>query len=250
MENALFNYCLWLGDSSLILGHRLSEWTGHGPILEEDIAMTNIGLDLVGQASSLLTLAGEIENKGRSDDDLAYKRDLKEFKNALLVEQVNGDFGRTMMRQYLFDVFHFHLMEGLSDSKDERLGAIASKSLKEIKYHKRHSGEWIKRLGDGTEESHERTQNALNELWMFTDDLFVAYAEDKELEDKGIVPDLNQIKGKWEKGVKGLLKEATLAIPEEVFMMKGSRNGIHSEHLGYLLAEMQFLPRAYPDAKW
>ena len=155
-----------------------------------------------------------------------------------------------MMRQYLFDVFHFHLMEGLSDSKDERLGAIASKSVKEIKYHKRHSGEWIKRLGDGTEESHERTQNALNELWMFTDDLFVAYAEDKELEDKGIVPDLNQIKGKWEKGVKGLLKEATLAIPEEVFMMKGSRNGIHSEHLGFLLAEMQFLPRAYPDAKW
>ncbi len=250
MEYALFNYCLWLGDNSLILGHRLSEWTGHGPILEEDIAMTNIGLDLVGQASSLLTLAGDIEGEERSEDDLAYKRDVKEFKNTLLVEQVNGDFGRTMMRQYLFDVFHFHLMQALSDSKDERLKAIASKSLKEITYHKRHSREWIKRLGDGTEESHARMQNALNELWMFSDDLFVSCDGDQELEDKGIIPNLDNIKSQWDSEVKALLKEASLTIPEEVFMMKGSRKGIHTEHLGYLLAEMQFLPRAYPDAKW
>jgi len=250
VENALFNYCLWLGDSSLILGHRLSEWTGHGPILEEDIAMTNIGLDLVGQASALLTLAGEIEGKGRSEDDLAYKRDLKEFKNALLVEQVNGDFGKTMMRQYLFDVFHFYLMQGLVNSKDERLAGIAAKSLKEIKYHKRHSAEWIKRLGDGTEESHERVQNSLDELWMFTNDLFLSIDGDKELLEKGMVPDIHEIEKSWEREVSELLEEATLKIPEEVFMMKGARNGIHSEHLGYLLAEMQFLPRAYPDAKW
>ena len=212
--------------------------------------MTNIGLDLVGQASSMLTLAGKIEDKGRSEDDLAYLRDLKEFKNVLLVEQLNGDFGKTMMRQFLFDVFHFHLMKLLSESKDERLAAIAVKSLKEIKYHKRHSGEWIKRLGDGTEESHERVQNSLNELWMFTDDLFIDGEGDQELKDKGIVPDLEVIKKAWEKEVTELFKTATLEIPKEVFMMKGSRTGIHSEHLGFLLAEMQFLPRAYPDAKW
>ena len=250
MDTALFNYCLWLGDSSLILGHRLSEWTGHGPILEEDIAMTNIGLDLIGQASSLLTLAGEIEGKGRSEDDLAYLRDLKEFKNSLLVEQLNGDFGRTMVRQYLFDVYHFHLMKKLSESKDERLAAIAAKSVKEIKYHKRHSGEWLKRLGDGTEESHERVQNGLNELWMFTDDLFIMAEGDQELVEKGIIPELDVIKKSWDKEVAELLGTATLEIPKEVYMMKGSRTGIHSEHLGFLLAEMQFLPRAYPDAKW
>ncbi|MBL4752989.1 MAG: phenylacetate-CoA oxygenase subunit PaaC [Flavobacteriales bacterium] len=250
MDSALFNFCLWMGDSSLILGHRLSEWTGHGPILEEDIAMTNIGLDLVGQATSWLTLAGEIEGAGRSEDDLAYLRDLKAFKNALLVEQLNGDFGTTMMRQYLFDVYQMHLMKELSDSKDERLAAIASKSLKEIKYHIRHSSAWIKRLGDGTAESHDRVQNALNALWMFTDDLFESVNGDQELIDSGIIPNLSEIKKSWEKDVMELFKEATLEIPEKVFMMKGSRNGIHTEHLGFLLAEMQFLPRAYPDAKW
>ena len=250
MDNSLFQYCLWLGDSGLILGHRLSEWTGHGPILEEDIAMTNIGLDLVGQASSWLALAGEIEGNQRTEDDLAYKRDLHDFRNTLLAEQLNGDFGRTMMRQYLFDVFHCAIMEKLADSTNERVQGIAAKSLKEIKYHKRHSGEWVKRLGDGTEESHERIQKALNELWMFTDDLFLSQEGDQKLLDDGVIPDLDSIKASWESETLELLKEATLEIPEEVFMMKGSRTGVHTEHLGYLLAEMQFLPRAYPDAKW
>lgn len=250
MDKALFNYCLWLGDSSLILGHRLSEWTGHGPILEEDIAMTNIGLDLVGQASSFLSLAGEIEGKGRSDDDLAYKRDLKDFKNALLTEQLNGDFGRTMVRQYLFDVFHCLVMDKLSSSKNEQLAAIAVKTLKEAKYHKRHSNAWLKRLGDGTEESNERTQKAVNELWMFTDDLFEVIEGDDGLVTEGVIPNLSELKLAWEEEVLELMNEAKLTIPEKAFMMKGSRNGRHTEHLGFLLAEMQFLPRAYPDAKW
>lgn len=250
MDKALFNYCLWLGDSSLILGHRLSEWTGHGPILEEDIAMTNIGLDLVGQASSFLSLAGEIEGKGRSDDDLAYTRDLKDFKNALLTEQLNGDFGRTMVRQYLFDVFHCLVMDKLSSSKNEQLAAIAVKTLKEAKYHKRHSNAWLKRLGDGTEESNERTQKAVNELWMFTDDLFEVIEGDDGLVTEGVIPNLSELKLAWEEEVLELMNEAKLTIPEKAFMMKGSRNGRHTEHLGFLLAEMQFLPRAYPDAKW
>ena len=250
-NSALFEYCLWLGDNSLILGHRLSEWCGHGPILEEDIAMTNIALDLVGQSRTLLSYAGEIEGKGRSEDDLAYLRDGKDFRNSMLVEQPNGDFGKTMVRQFLFDVFNYHLYVELTKSKDEKLAAIAEKSLKEITYHLRHSSEWIKRLGDGTDESHEKTQNAIDELWMFTDDLFEGNGSDKELIETGIAPSLDLIKPKWMDKVKAVFEESTLKLPaKDIDMMKGSRGGTHTDHLDELLTEMQVLPRTHSGAKW
>ena len=251
LNTELFEYCLRLGDNSLILGHRLSEWCGHGPILEEDIAMINIALDLVGQSRLMLSYAGKLEGKGRTDDDLAYHRDVMDFKNAMLLEQPNGDFGVTMTRQFLFDVFHYHLYEELKTSKDEHLAAIAEKSLKEITYHLRHSTEWMKRLGDGTEESHQRMQSAVDNLWMYTGDLFDTNEADEILIKEGIAPDLDTIKPKWDKMVKEVLTKATLKIPDNnTFMMMGSRTGKHTEHLGFILAEMQFLPRAYPAAKW
>jgi len=246
----LFEYCLWLGDNNLILGHRLSEWCGHGPILEEDIALINIALDLIGQSRTILTYAGELENKGRTEDDLAYLRDCREFKNAMLLEQPNGDFAKTIVRQFLFDVFHYHLYQELLQSKDEKLASIAEKSLKEITYHVRHSSEWLKRLGDGTKESHQRAQDALDALWMYTNDLFVQPDSEKSLTSNGIVPDLSQIQPKWMDQVSSVIREATLTIPEDVFMQTGSKTGKHTEHLGYLLAEMQFLQRAYPGASW
>jgi len=247
----LFNYLLRLGDNSLICGHRLSEWCGHGPILEEDIAMINIALDLVGQARTILKYAGEVEGNGRSEDDLAYLRDGMEFRNALLVEQPNGDFGKTLMRQFLFDCFNYYLYEGLMESSDKKLAAIAEKNLKEVTYHLRHSSQWVIRLGDGTEESHNRIQTALDDLWMFTGDLFEPEPSDADLLTAGVIPDMNVVKTKWDKHVIDVLKEATLNVPEEdTYMMMGSRTGRHTEHLGFVLAEMQFLPRAYPDAKW
>ena len=250
IKNSLFEYLLRLGDNSLILGHRLSEWCGHGPILEEDIAMTNIALDLVGQARTILAYAGETEGKGRTEDDLAYLRNERHFRNALLVEQPNGDFGCTMVRQFLYTAFSYLIFEELKKSKDTKLSAIAEKSLKEVTYHLRHSSEWLIRLGDGTEESHRRVQNAVDDMWMFTDDLFGMNDVDKTLIKEGIAIDLNQIKSKWEKIVADVFFKAKLTIPQNVFMITGSREGRHTEHLGYLLVEMQFLPRAYPGAKW
>lgn len=254
MENdnkqALFEYCLWLGDNNLILGHRLSEWCGHGPILEEDIALINIALDLIGQSRTLLTFAGELENKGRSEDDLAYLRDCREFKNALLLEQPNGDFAKTITRQFFFDAFHYHLYKELAKSKNENLSAIAEKGLKEITYHLRHSSEWVKRLGDGTEESHNKMQNAIDELWMYTDDLFEISETEESLVKANIIPSVETIRPYWTEQVNSIIKEATLKIPENTFMLNGSKKGNHTEHLGYLLAEMQFLQRAYPGASW
>jgi ring-1,2-phenylacetyl-CoA epoxidase subunit PaaC len=253
MENknqGLFEYCLWLGDNNLILGHRLSEWCGHGPILEEDIALINIALDLIGQSRTILTYAGELENKGRSEDDLAYLRDCREFKNAILLEQPNGDFAKTIVRQFFFDAFHYHLYTKLVKSKDEKLASIAEKSLKEITYHVRHSSEWVKRLGDGTTESHQRMQDAVDALWMYTDDLFIAADSEEMLVKEGFVPELSVIKAPWIKQVSDVIKEAKLILPENTFMQKGSKMGKHTEHLGYLLAEMQFLQRAYPGASW
>jgi ring-1,2-phenylacetyl-CoA epoxidase subunit PaaC len=249
-QKALFDYLLWLGDSALVLGHRLSEWCGHGPILEEDIAMTNIALDLVGQARLFLAYAGELEGKGRSEDDLAYLRDVMAYKNALLVEQPNGDFANTMIRQFLFTSFGYHLLTAFTSSTDEKLRSIAEKAIKETTYHLRHCSDWTIRLGDGTEESHKRAQDALNNLWMLTDDMFINQPADKKLIDSKIVPDLASIKTQWQETLKKVLGEATLTLPESSFMMKGGRTGNHSEHLGFILAELQFLPRAYPDAKW
>jgi len=249
-QKALFDYLLWLGDSTLILGHRLSEWCGHGPILEEDIAMTNIALDLVGQSRLYLAYAGELEAKGRSEDDLAYLRDVMAYRNALITEQPNGDFAVTMVRQLLFTIFNYHLQTALLSSTDETLRSIAEKAIKETTYHLRHCSDWIIRLGDGTEESHKKTQEALDNIWLFTDDMFTNQPGDKALIDAKIVPDLSAIKTLWLDTLKTVTTQATLNIPAASFMMKGSRTGNHTEHLGFILAELQFLPRAYPDAKW
>jgi ring-1,2-phenylacetyl-CoA epoxidase subunit PaaC len=248
--NKLFEYVIRLGDDSLILGHRLSEWCGHGPILEEDIALTNIALDLVGQATSLLNYAGQIEDKGRDADKLAYFRFDREFKNCLLVEQPNGDFGMTMMRQFLFDAYRKPFYEALTSSKDEQLAAIAEKSLKETKYHLKHSSEWIIRLGDGTEESNRRVQESLDTLWRYTSDLFYTDEVDNELVTAGIAPDLATIRNDWEQTVNHIFHLANLQKPTNNWKQEGGRKGMHSEHLGYILAEMQYVQRAYPNMEW
>ena len=248
--NSLFEYVLRLGDDSLILGHRLSEWCGHGPILEEDIAMTNISLDLVGQATSLLGYAGELEGKGRDADALAFLRFDREYKNLLLVEQPNGDFGMTMLRQFFFDAYRKPLFEKLQHSSDKHLAAIAEKSLKETKYHLKHSSEWVIRLGDGTEESNARIQDSLNTLWRYTNELFFTDEVDAELVEKGIVPSLQEIQNQWNATVTAVLNEATLTIPTNNWKQEGGRKGLHSEHLGYILAELQYMQRAYPNMQW
>jgi ring-1,2-phenylacetyl-CoA epoxidase subunit PaaC len=243
-------YLLRLGDDSLILGHRLSEWCGHGPILEEDIALTNIALDLVGQATTLLEHAGKLEGKGRSEDDLAYLRVDREYKNALLVEQPNGDFGHTLMRQFLFDAYRLPLFEGLCSSSDAQLAAIASKSLKETRYHLRHSSEWVIRLGDGTEESHKRIQRALDVLWRYAAELVETDEVQVAAEGEGIAPSMEMVQQQWHAQVHRVLQEAGISIPTNNWVQFGGRKGKHSEHLGYILAEMQYVQRAYPNMEW
>lgn len=248
--NALFEYLLRLGDDSLILGHRLSEWCGHGPILEEDIAMTNLSLDLIGQATSILDYAGKVEGKGRTEDDIAFLRFDKDYRNLLLVERPNGDFGITMMRQFFFDAYRKPLFERLVHSKDEMIAAIAEKSLKETKYHLKHSSEWVIRLGDGTEESHDKMEAALDELWKYTSEIFYTDEVDQELTEKGILPDMAGLKEEWEATVNNVITEATLQIPKNNWKQEGGRKGLHTEHLGYILAELQYMQRAYPGMEW
>jgi ring-1,2-phenylacetyl-CoA epoxidase subunit PaaC len=247
---ALFEYLLRLGDDSLILGHRMSEWCGHGPILEEDIAMTNIALDLVGQATTILNYAGETEGAGRDGDALAFLRFDRDYRNLLLVEQPNGDFGMTMMRQFLFDAYRKPLLEKLQLSTDKHLAAIAEKSLKETRYHLKHSSEWVIRLGDGTEESHTRIQEALDTLWRYTPELFYQDDLDAELVKNGIIPNSSEVEKEWRKTVNSVLEEATLKVPTNNWKQEGGRKGMHSEHLGYILAEMQYMQRAYPNMEW
>lgn len=250
-QDDLFRYVLRLGDNSLILGHRLSEWCAHAPELEEDIALANIGLDLIGQARTLLTYAGQLEGKGRDEDRLAYHRDVRDWYNVLLVEQPNGDFAHTMARQCLYDSFSALYYEALSHSRDHQLAAIAAKAVKEASYHRRHSSEWVLRLGDGTGESHRRMQQALERLWMYAGELFVMDGVDRRLIEAGIAPDLEVLRPRWDEHVNRVLSEATLAHPDGDWVNGGGKlAGLHSEHLGYLLAEMQTLPRAYPDARW
>ena len=246
----LVEYCLRIGDTSLILGQRLGEWCGHGPILEEDIALTNISLDLIGQARAFLTYACEVEGKGRTEDDLAFFRGEREFRNLLIVEQSNGDYGKTILRQFLVSVFQYYFFDELKKSSDKTLSALAEKSLKEIAYHVRHSSEWVKRLGDGTEESHNRMMNAIDELWTFTGDMFDMDQIDTELIKQKKAVDLSTIRQYWEKKVQEIFAEATLKVPADSFMIRGSREGKHTEYLGHLLAEMQSLPRSLPDAQW
>ncbi|HMR46649.1 MAG TPA: phenylacetate-CoA oxygenase subunit PaaC [Bacteroidia bacterium] len=251
MNKNLFEYTLRLGDTSLILSQRLGEWCGHGPVLEEDIALTNIALDLLGQAKAFLAYAGEIEGKGRSEDSLAFHRDANQFRNTLLTEQPNVDFGCTIVRQLFVSAWQHYLYSELSQSIDKNISALAVKSLKEVSYHLRYASDWTLRLGDGTEESHQRMQNAVNELWNFTGDLFEIDQIDEELLKLGIAADMKKVEESWNKHIRQVLSDATLSVSEiNNFMRTGSRKGIHTEHLGFILAEMQFLPRAYPDAKW
>lgn len=249
-NSALFEYVLRLGDNSLILNHRLGEWCAHGPELETEIALLNIGLDLVGQARLLLTYAGDVEGKGRDEDALAYLRDSGEFRNLLLVEQPNGDFAATVARQFLYDAFCLDLYTGLLSSKDERLAAIAAKAVKEVTYHFRYSSGWVVRLGDGTEESHRRMQAAIDSLWQYTGEMFASDPVDEAMVAAGIGVDRAVLKPQWDNRVDAVLAEATLTRPEDGGNRTGGTTGIHSEHLGHMLAEMQFLQRAYPGATW
>lgn len=247
---ASFPYVLQLGDNALILSHRLSEWCGHGPVLEQDIALTNIALDLLGQARLLLTYAGELEGQGRTEDDLAGFRDAHQFRNVLLVEQPNGDWAHTIVRQFFFDVYHYYHYQALLQSRDERLAAIAQKAFKEVTYHLRYSSEWTIRLGDGTEESHRRMQEAVDDLWMYTGELTTPNDVERQAAETGVGSDLEQIRPLWEAKVQEVLQEATLRIPTNNWMQSGGKDGRHTEHLGYILAEMQFMQRAYPGLQW
>lgn len=242
-------FLLRLGDNALILGHRVSEWCGHAPVLEEDIALANVALDLIGQTQLWLGLAGEIEGQGRSADDLAFLRDAWDFRNLLLVEQPNGDFGVTMMRQFLFDAWHKPYLSALSDCADDRIAAIAAKSLKEVSYHLDRSSEVVIALGDGTEQSHARMQAALDRLWPYVGEMFVADGVDAAL--PGIAPDPAEMRAAFDKTVRAVLDAATLTAPDSDFAHLGGRSGQrHSEHLGHLLTQMQWLQRAYPGATW
>ncbi|HLG06156.1 MAG TPA: 1,2-phenylacetyl-CoA epoxidase subunit PaaC [Gemmatimonadales bacterium] len=250
MTSPLFEYLLRLGDDRLVLGHRLSEWCGHGPILEEDIAITNLALDLIGHATMLLRLAGEVEGQGRDEDGLAYWRDEREFRNLQLCELPRGDFGFTVVRQFLFDSWSWHLLEALTRSSHSELAAIAAKAHKETRYHLRHSSEWMLRLGDGTEESHRRAQDALDELWPYTGEFTDPDEVDRALHAEGVAPDLSALAEPWAVMARDVIARATLTVPTGPTVMGGGRVGRHTEHLGHLLAEMQIVARSHPGAKW
>ena len=250
-QEALFEYLVRLADDRLILGHRLSEWCGHGPILEEDIALANIALDYIGHAASLYEYAVEVEGEDRHRDDLVYFRNDVEYKNLKITELPKGDFGFTIARQFLFSAFSYFLYENLSNIEDEQFCGMAQKHLKEVKYHLRHSREWVFRLGDGTEESHERIQDAFDEIWRYVGELFYTDEIEELLIDEQLAVNPNNFKEDWKELVVDVLTEATLEVPDfDQYMVDGSRDGLHTEHLGHLLAEMQHLRRSYPDADW
>jgi len=253
-DRALFDALLRLADSPLVLAQRLGAWVGKGPILEEDLALTNVGLDLLGQARLWYGYAGEVEARyadtGRGEDQLAYLRDGGEYRNLLLVEQPNGNFADTMARQFLFDAWHELALGALTRSRDARIAEIAAKSAKEVAYHVERSADWVIRLGDGTDESRAKMQTAIDALWTYTGEMFVVDPAELPLVEAGIVADLRTLAAPWREHVNGVLAEATLALPADAHMQKGGKQGMHTEHLGYLLAEMQFLQRAYRGARW
>jgi ring-1,2-phenylacetyl-CoA epoxidase subunit PaaC len=250
MKNELIKYCLRLGDNSLILSHRLSEYSSNGPFLEEDLALTNVSLDHLGQAEEWLKYVGDLEGKGKSADDLAYKRKEQEYFNCQLVEFPNTDFAYLSARQFFIDAFNYFLYSELIASKDETIAAIAAKSLKEVTYHLRRSSEWIIRLGDGTEESKEKIQAAIDDLWMYVGDLFETDDIENTLISEGIAANINKVKANWNERVNEILHLATLDRPENEYAVSGGKNGFHSEHMGYILNDMQYLVNAYPDAVW
>ena len=250
-QTDLIEYLLRLGDSALIQGQRLCQWCGHAPALEEELALMNVGLDLVGQARNWLEYAAELLDDGRDADDLAFRRDERAYRNLLLVEQPNGDYAVTILKQFLYDAWHLPVLTGLSQSSDERIAGIAAKAVKEVTYHLRRSGEWVERLGDGTEESHARMLAAIPEVWRFTVELTSADDSEQRLCEAGITPDTAQVAAAWQNTVSAIFASATLPVPPAPsYFYLNARRGLHTEHLGILLAEMQFLPRAYPDATW
>jgi ring-1,2-phenylacetyl-CoA epoxidase subunit PaaC len=256
-DQQLLDYVLRLADSDLILAQRLGEWVGHGPVLEEDIALTNVGLDLLGQARLWFAYAGEVEGRevgssgaGRSEDEFAFMREGGGFRNLLLAEQPNGNYADTTARQFYFDVWHELLLRNLAVSRDQRIAEIAAKALKEVMYHAERSADWVIRLGDGTELSHTRMQSGIDDLWMYTGEMFAADDTDLALATEGVAPDVSTLLPAWGDRVAAVLDLATLTMPSAAWMQRGGKQGVHSEHLGHLLAEMQSLHRAHPGAQW
>lgn len=245
-----YTYCLRIADNAWILSHRLSEWCSNGPFLEEDLALTNIALDLIGRAQAFYNYAAELEGKGKTTDDLAYRRNERQYYNNLLAEMPNGNFADTIARQLFMSVYEYYFFMSLQNSKDATFAALAAKTLKEVKYHMAHAADWTVRLGDGTEESHEKMQQAIDNLWMYTGELFEADETDTALIAQGLGVDSPSLHSLWETHIKNVLEEARLNLPAADYMQTGGRKGVHTEHLGHMLGEMQYLQRAYPDAKW
>ena len=250
MNQSLIDYTLHLADNSLILGQRNSEWCGHGPVLEQDIAITNISLDLIGQARNFYQYAATLFGNNATEDSLAYLRKEGEFKNCLLVEQPKGDWAQTILRQFFFSQYQYLLFQQMQNSKDGQLAAIAEKSLKEVTYHLRWSSEWVIRLGDGTDESHQRMIKAIDELWQYTDEPFEATSFELRAAIDGTGIDVSKLKEPWMNQVKEIFSEATLKIPGKIFMQGGGKEGKHTEHLGYILTELQYMQRIYPGCDW
>lgn len=248
--SALFEYILRIADNALIVSHRLQEWCAHAPELEEDIALANIALDHLGQARALYGHAGAIEGKGRGEDALAFLREERDYRNVLLVEQPNEDFGHSLLRQFLFDAYNLPFMEALAQSADGELAAIAAKAVKEVRYHLRHSSQWVIRLGDGTEESHKRMLTAVDALWMYTGELFEMDAVDEAMVKAGIGVDKALLKPRFDETVAAVFEDATLPRPEDGWMATGGRKGRHTEHMGFILTELQYMQRTYPGMEW
>lgn len=249
-DSHLVKYILGVADNALILGQRLGELCGHGPTLETDIALTNMSLDLLGQTRNYYQYIAKISGDDSTEDDVAFLRTERQYLNVLLVEQPNQHFGFVITRQFYFDVFHYLLLEKLQSSTDENLAAIAKKSIKEVSYHQRFSSDWIKRLGDGTSESHEKIQTAINDLWAYTDELFDVTEDDSHINKIGIGVDVSELKAEYYAKVSEVLKESTLEVPDNKYFIKGGKIGIHSEHMGYILADLQYMQRTYPNMKW
>ena len=249
-ETPLVLYVLRRADDALILGHRLSEWCGHAPMMEEDMALANMGLDLLGQARELYSYAAKVEAKGNDEDKFAYLRDVRQYRNLLLLEQPNGDFARTMARQFFYAAFADLYWRAMMNSRDATLAAIAAKSEKESAYHIRHCSEWMVRLGDGTDESHRRAQTAIDDLWAYTGEMFEVDDSERGLIDAGIAIDPATLRPRWLETVSSVLYEATLTLPNSDWMQQGGRSGRHSEHLGHLLSELQSMQRTFPGATW
>lgn len=246
----LIDYTLHLADNALIIGHRNSEWCGHGPVLEQDIAISNIALDLIGQARNFYQYAAQLSGNGATEDSLAYLRDAIDYKNCLLTELPNGDWGQTVLRQFFFSTYQYFLYQSLQKSPDQQLAAIAEKALKEVTYHIRWSSEWVIRLGDGTDESKKRMLHSIDELWSYTGEMFQPAGYEILAVNEGFGVDLAAIQKNWDEKVKSVFTEATLPMPTNVWMQSGGKEGKHTEHLGFILAEMQFLQRAYPGSEW